>query len=85
MKELKYIIKDELGLHARPAGLLIKTISDFKCDIRIGKGERLVNAKGIMGVMSLGFRKGDEIKMIFDGQDENLAFIAVENFLKNNL
>lgn len=85
MKEFKYVITDELGLHARPAGLLVKEASKFNCKIRLQKGDREVEAKSILGVMALGTKKGDEIRLTFDGTDEEEAFNIVGDFIRNNL
>ena len=85
MKEIKYVITDELGIHARPAGRLVKEASAFQCAVQFGTPVRMVDAKRIMGVMSLALKKGDEITMTFDGPDEDQAAAAIEAFLKENL
>lgn len=85
MQELKYVITDPMGIHARPAGLLVKALAGYTCDVKLtGKG-RTVNAKGIMGVMSLGIKKDEEITFTFDGADEAEACEATGKFLKENL
>lgn len=81
MKELKYIITDEMGLHARSAGRLVKMASGFACDIRIGTAVKMVNAKGILGVMALALKQNDELTMTFDGPDEDEAYTAIKAFL----
>lgn len=85
MREFKYTITDEMGIHARPAGLLVKAVKGFECGIKIAKGDRAVDCKGIMGVMSLGAKKGDEVVLTFDGADEDTACEAISSFLKENL
>ncbi len=85
MREFKYTITDEMGIHARPAGLLVKAVKGFECGIKIAKGDRAVDCKGIMGVMSLGAKKGDEVVLTFDGADEDAACEAISSFLKENL
>ena len=85
MKELKYVITDPEGIHARPAGLLVKKAASFTSDIKIGKGDQSVDAKRIFGVMGLGAKKGDEIFMSAQGEDETPAIEALEQFLKENL
>jgi len=85
MKELSYIIKDELGIHARPAGLLVKKCGEFTCDIRMGRADKMVDAKRVIGVMTLGMKCGDELLLTFDGPDEDAAAAAVEAFLSENL
>ncbi|MDR2572108.1 MAG: HPr family phosphocarrier protein [Oscillospiraceae bacterium] len=85
MKELKYIIKDELGIHARPAGLLVKKCTEFSCDINIGRSDKMVDAKRVIGVMTLGMKCGDELLLRFNGADEEAAATQIEEFLKENL
>ena len=85
MKEITYKIKDEVGIHARPAGLLVKKASEFSSEISIQKGEKSVDAKKIFGVMSLGAKCGDEIKLCINGADENMAAQELAKFLAENL
>lgn len=85
MKEVKYVITDELGIHARPAGLLVKEAAKFQSDIKIKKGEKEADAKRIFGIMGLAAKKDDEIVLTADGADEADAITAIEEFLKANL
>ena len=85
MKEFKYVITDELGIHARPAGLLVKEAAKFQADIKVKKGEKEADAKRIFGIMGLAAKKGDEIVLTADGADEADAIAAIEEFLKANL
>lgn len=85
MKELKYVITDPEGIHARPAGLLINKVKEFASDIKIGKGDKMVDAKRIFGVMGLGVKTGEEITMTAEGADEDAAIEAIEAFLKAEL
>ena len=85
MKEITYKIKDEVGIHARPAGLLVKKASEYLSEIRMQKGEKSVDAKKIFGVMSLGAKCGDEIKLIINGADEEQATEELAKFLAENL
>ena len=85
IKEFKYVITDELGIHARPAGLLVKEAAKFQSDIKIKKGEKEADAKRIFGIMGLAAKKGDEIVLTADGADEADAIAAIEEFLKANL
>lgn len=85
MKEFKYVITDELGIHARPAGLLVKEAGKFQSDIKIKKSEKEADAKRIFGIMGLAAKKGDEIVLTADGADEADAITAIEEFLKANL
>lgn len=85
MKEFKYVITDPEGIHARPAGLLVKQAAGYKSDIKIGKGEKSADAKRIFGVMGLGVKNGEEIFMTADGEDEDTAITELEAFFKANL
>jgi phosphocarrier protein len=70
MFEKKATIMEQVGLHARPATFLIQKANEFKCSIWIEKDERRVNAKSLLGVLSLGVSKGTTISIIADGSDE---------------
>lgn len=85
MQELKYVITDEMGLHARPAGQLVKVAIRFKSDIQLGTPCKMVNAKRIMGVMGLAIKKGEELTITLNGDDEKEARGVLEAFLKANL
>lgn len=73
MKEFKYVIHDELGLHARPAGLLVRLAGGFACDVRLCVGAKSADAKSIMSVMLLAAKKGQELTVTCIGADEDLA------------
>lgn len=85
MKEFIYVIKDAQGIHARPAGLLVKKAGNFKSSITIAKGEKSADLKKIFGIMGLGARQGEEIKITVSGEDEAEAFTVIEEFVKENL
>lgn len=85
MKEFKYVIKDELGIHARPAGELVKVAAKYPCSVKIEKGGHEVDAKRIMGVMSLGAKCGMEITLRTDGEQEEEAIAELGKFLEENL
>ncbi|MDR2767320.1 MAG: HPr family phosphocarrier protein [Treponema sp.] len=84
MIEQKYLINDELGLHARPAGLLVKMAAKFKSDVQLGTPAKMVNAKRIIGVMALTLKQGQEMMMTFSGEDEETAAAEVKAFLQEN-
>ena len=69
----KATIMNQVGLHARPATFLIQKANEFKSSIWIEKDERKVNAKSLLGVLSLGIVKGSEITLIASGEDEKIA------------
>lgn len=85
MKEFSYVINDPLGIHARPAGLLVKKASTFKSNITMLKGEKSADLKRIFGIMGLGVKQGEEITIKITGEDEEEAFAAIEEFIKANL
>ena len=85
MQTFNYTITDELGIHARPAGLLVKLAAGCKSDITIVKDGKEANAKRIMALMSLGATKGTEITVKVEGPDEGEGAKLVEEFLKANL
>ncbi len=67
------LISNNIGLHARPATFFIQKANSFKCSIWVEKDERRVNAKSLLGVLSLGIVKGMTITVMADGPDENEA------------
>ena len=85
MKEFKYVVQDELGLHARPAGLLVKESAKFKSAVTLDSGVKKADAKRIMAVMSMGVKQGVEVTVTIEGEDEDAAFAAIETFFKENL
>ena len=66
-------VVNQVGLHARPATFLIQKANEFKCSVWIEKDERKVNAKSLLGVLSLGIIQGESVNIIGDGPDEVAA------------
>jgi len=85
MKSFDYTIKDELGIHARPAGLLVKEANKFTSKITISKGEKSTDAKKIFGIMGLGVKRGDVVTLSADGDDEDKAIAGLQLFMKDSL
>lgn len=85
MVEISHIITDPRGIHARPAGQLVKLLSTYKCSVQMGTKEKKVDAKRLIAVMKLAMAQGNELIMVFDGEDEQEASAAVLEFLKSNL
>ncbi len=85
MKTFEYTIKDELGIHARPAGMLAKTAKGFESVITIEKDGKSVSAQKLMMLMGLGVKHGDTVKITVEGADEEAAAKAIEDFLQKNL
>ena len=73
MVSKEVVINNQVGLHARPATFFIQKANEFKCSIWVEKEERRVNAKSLLGVLSLGIVKGTAINIIADGADEDEA------------
>ncbi len=80
-----YTIRDELGIHARPAGMLAKIAKSFDSDITITKGEKTVGAAKLMALMGLGVKCGDTITVTVNGGNEDAAAEGIKSFLENNL
>ena len=85
MKEFKYVIKDEIGIHARPAGLLVKVAGKFQSKITLIKSDKSAEATKLFGIMGMGVKQGDEVTVTADGADEDTAISAMETFFKANL
>ena len=85
MKELSYVITDPEGIHARPAGALVKEAAAFTSKITIGKDGKEVDAKRIFGIMGLAAKQGHTIVLKAEGDDEDAAIEKLETFLKENL
>ena len=84
MTQFSYTIQDELGLHARPAGLLAKEAAKFKSTVTVESGAKKGDAKKIMSLMMLGAKK-DTVSFTVEGEDEEACAAALEAFLKENL
>lgn len=85
MKEFNYTITDPQGVHARPAGILVKEAAKYQSSITIEKDGKTGDAKRIFSVMGLGVKCGQTISVKVEGPDEDEAAKAVEEFLKANL
>lgn len=85
MKNFTYTIKDEIGIHARPAGLLAKEVKKYQSKITITKGEKTVEAKKLMAVMGMGVKCGDEVVVSAEGADEEQAIQEMKLFFESNL
>ncbi len=85
MKAFKYVITDPVGIHARPAGNLVKEIKEFASECKISGNGKTVDGKKLMQVMTLGIRQGQEVELTFAGEDEEAAAAAVEAYMKENI
>ncbi len=85
MTTFTYVITDNEGIHARPAGELVKLAKTFTAAVTVEKDGKSADAKKIFGLMGLGVKKGHEITVKTEGADEAEAAEAIEAFLKENL
>lgn len=85
MQSFTYVIKDELGIHARPAGLLVKEAKNFTSTITLEANGKKSAAKGLMGVMGMAVKQGNEVTVTAEGDDEEAAIAAMKTFFENNL
>lgn len=84
MKEFTFTVADPQGIHARPAGLLVKEAQKYESSIIITRGAKTGDAKKIFAVMALGVKQGETITVAVDGADEAMAADAMEAFFKEN-
>lgn len=85
MKEFNYVITDEIGIHARPAGLLVKEAKAFSSAITLEANGKSADATKLMAIMSLGVKNGTEVVIKAEGDDEDAAIARMEVFMKENL
>lgn len=85
MKTFTYKIKDDAGIHARPAGLLVKRAEKFESEIEVNLNGKTADAKRLFSLMSLGAVKGDEIGVKISGGDEDAAEAELLSFFSENL
>lgn len=85
MKSFEYKITDETGLHARPAGALVKAASAFESEIFLEKDKKKASAKKLFALMGLCIKCGDTVKLIAEGKDEETAAASLKKFFEENL
>ena len=85
MKKFDYTIKDEIGIHARPAGMLAKTAKGVESTVTIEKGGKSAVATKLMAVMGLGVKCGDTVTVTVEGTDEDTVVKTIQEFFENNL
>lgn len=85
MTQFSYEIKDAAGIHARPAGLLVKLAGTFQSDIYIECGGKKASAKKLFAVMGMGIKCGSSVTVTAEGADESEAANQLETFFKENL
>lgn len=77
-----FVIQNPTGLHARPASLFVQKATSLNCEVSLVKGTKKVNGKSIMGVMTLGAAKGDEITLEVSGEQEQAAMEELGKILE---
>lgn len=81
MKSFSYTVKDELGLHARPAGLLVKEVKNFQSKVTLEKDGKSVDASRLMAVMGMGVKKDQTVTVKVEGDDEDAACKSFKSVL----
>lgn len=84
MKDFIVTITDSLGIHARPAGMLVKEAKKYQSTITLATGSKTGDAKKIFAVMALGVKKSEKVKVMVEGSDEELAAAAMKSFFQEN-
>ena len=86
MKQFQYTITDPVGIHARPAGLLVKAAKAFQSSITVEKdGKTAAAATKLMALMGMGIKQGNTVTVTVEGADEEEAAAAMEKFFQENL
>jgi len=78
------VVQNQVGLHARPATFFIQKANEYKSNIWVEKDERNVNAKSLLGVLSLGITRGASITIVAEGADEEEAVTALVELISSN-
>ena len=85
MKQFSYIIKDEIGLHARPAGLLAKEAKKYQSTVTLSCNGKSAAAGKLMAIMGMGVKHGDNVEVTIEGADEDIAAAELQKFFRENL
>ncbi|MCB6608804.1 HPr family phosphocarrier protein [[Clostridium] symbiosum] len=84
MKSKEITIQLESGLEARPAAMLVQVASQYSSSIYLIDGDKNINAKSIMGMMTLTLQAGEEVRVQAEGEDEDTAIEGIEKYLTNS-
>jgi phosphocarrier protein len=84
MKEITFTVTDPLGIHARPAGILVKEAKKYASKITVWKGDKSCDMRKLLQLMGLAVKQGDTINVQVEGDDEDACAAAIEAFLKEN-
>lgn len=85
MKSFSYVIADRAGIHARPAGIVVKEATKYESSVLFRKGDKEADGKKLAPLMAMGIKCGDEVVVEVSGPDEETACAAVEKVLKEHL
>ena len=85
MKEFKHVIADPLGMHARPAGMLVKAVAGYASKVTVTAPTGTADAKRLMALMRLAAKQGMELTVTVEGADEETAAAELRSFLAANL
>jgi len=79
-----FVLQNRVGLHARPAAKLVEAAGKFGSEVTIINGQKIANAKSILGVLALGAEMGTEVEIDIEGEDEAAAMAEIEKLINNN-
>ena len=85
METFEYVLKDKAGIHARPAGVVVKTAKEFESKIPMDNKGKKINCKGIFAVMSRAAKSGEKVVITIDGPDEKEAAEKMRKVMEENL
>jgi phosphocarrier protein len=85
MVQFDYVITDELGIHARPAGVLIREVKNYESAVTFWRGEQKAEGAKLFAIMKLGIKQGDTLGVTVEGPDEEAAAAAIKQTLETNL
>ena len=85
MKQFKYVITDPLGMHARPAGMLVKAVAPYASQVTVTAPTGTADAKRLMALMRLAAKQGMELTVTVEGADEEKAAAELQAFFSANL
>ncbi len=85
MKTFSYVIKDKVGIHARPAGMLVKEAKKYESQIKVHKDDKSAEATKLMALMGLGVKCGQTVDIEIAGSDEETAYEGIKSFFETNL
>ena len=85
MKEFQYTVKDACGIHARPASLLVKVVKGFSSTATLEKNGKTCDLRKLMALMGMGVKQGETVTVKVEGEDEEAAAAAIQQFLTENV